>query len=322
MNKIIKNFNKQFSYEPKIENADALKKFGKFLIVGMGGSGLAGGLLKTWNPCLDIVLHNDYGLPALPEDYLKNCLIVANSYSGNTEEVISAFEEAGKKGYALAAIAAEPGGKLLELAKKESVPFVAMPDGIPPRSAIGYSFRALLALIGESGALKESGELAKSFNPSEFEEQGKKIAKLLRGKIPTIYASNKNAALAYNWKIRFNENSKSPAFSNLLPEVNHNEMAGFDGGPEVKELSQKFHFIFLKDYSDDEKIIKRMDILAKLYQEKGLPVSIIDMNQNNIFERIFSSIILADWTSYYLAKEYGVDPEKTPMIEEFKRLMK
>ena len=99
MKEAIKNFNQQFEYEPEIENARQSRHFNKFIVVGMGGSRLAADLLKVWNPYLDVVIHKDYGLPALSDQDLKERFVILSSYSGNTEEVIDAFNKAIEKNW-------------------------------------------------------------------------------------------------------------------------------------------------------------------------------------------------------------------------------
>jgi len=148
MKEAIQNFPKQFAYEPEIENSENLKSYDKFIVVGMGGSHLAADLLKTWKPSLNVTVRSDYGLPALREEDLKNILVIASSYSGNTEETIDGFKQAVGNGLSVAAISVD--GKLKELASEHSIPYVQLPDtGIQPRSALGFSFKALLKLIAE-----------------------------------------------------------------------------------------------------------------------------------------------------------------------------
>ena len=135
MREAIKNFPKQFEFQPKVENAGRLKKYERIIVAGMGGSNLAAGLLKIRRPGLDIISHRNYGLPPLPPKALKNTLIIASSYSGNTEETLDAFKTAANKKYPIAAIAAS--GKLLDLAKKSKIPYIQLPNtGIQPRSAV------------------------------------------------------------------------------------------------------------------------------------------------------------------------------------------
>lgn len=319
MKEAIQNFPKQFSWEPKIENEDQLQQYSKFVVAGMGGSSLGADLLKVWNPLLDLVIHRDYGLPEIAEADLSRTLVIASSYSGNTEETLSALETAIEFGVAVAIIAA--GGKLLEKAKELGLPYVELPaDGIQPRMATGFSMKALLALLGMDEALGEIATIAKlNIKPSEV--AGKKLAEKLAGKVPVIYASRVNMPVAYNWKIKFNETGKIPAFANRFPELNHNEMTGFDPVPKTKSLSEHFHFIFLRDGEDHERIQKRMEVTAKLYRDRGFAVEEIELSGGNIWEKIFSSTLLADWTAYYLAESYGADPESVPLVEEFKKLI-
>lgn len=321
MDEAIKNFPKQFAYEPKIKNSAEFSRFTKFVVVGMGGSHLAADLLKVWDPYLDMIIYQDYGLPTLSAEELKQCLIVLSSYSGNTEEVLDAFERAREKKLAIVAVAV--GGKLLELAKKYNLPYIQMPDtGIQPRSALGFSFKAFLKIIGNEEALQATKKLTISLKPDDVKKAGEALAKRLKGFVPVIYSSRQNLAIAYNWKIKLNETGKIPAFYNIFSELNHNEMTGFDAQESTKELAQKFYFLLLKDANDNLPTKKRMTILEKLYQDRGLNIESIEMTGKNIFHKIFSSLLLADWAAYYTAKEYGVEAEQVPMVEEFKKLMK
>ena len=317
----IKNFNKQFGYEPRIENAEKLGKFKKFVVAGMGGSHLAADILKTWKPDLDLVIWNNYGLPPLKD--LKERLIIASSYSGNTEEAIDVFEEAKKRKLNVAAVGA--GGKLITLAHIIKVPHVVIPSAhIQPRMALGYSFKAILALMGEKKALVEASKLSFDLHPSRFELAGRKLAKKLKGSVPVIYSSQRNYAVVYNWKVKLNETGKIPAFWNVLPELNHNEMTGFSAGggkARTKSLSSKFRFIFLKDSEDEPRIVKRMRILEKLLADRGFRIETALLRGKTRLIKIFSSLVLADWTAYYTAKQYGVEPEEVPIVEEFKKLI-
>jgi len=316
----IKNFSGQFSYKPEIKNKEKLTKRRWYIVAGMGGSHLAADLLKVWNPYLLLFIHKNYGLPKAPDEILSNSLIIVSSYSGNTEEVLDTYEQARKRGLPLSAISI--GGKLLERAEKDSIPYIRMPDtGIQPRSALGFNIKAMLALMGESDALQKIGALAQTLWPDELEQRGKELAKNLHGFMPVIYASEQNESIAYNWKIKFNETGKIPAFYNVFSELNHNEMTGFDVKPKTKKLSKNFYFILLSDETDHPRIQKRMSVLKKLYQARNLPVIEIKLAGRDVFRKIFSSLILADWAAYYTAEGYDVESEAVPMIEEFKKLV-
>ncbi len=320
MSEAIKNFAKQFAFEPIIENGGGFTPKKKVMVAGMGGSALAAGLLKNWNPDLDLFVHKDYGLPHILKSERADTLLIASSYSGNTEETLDAYMCAGKQGIARVAVAL--GGKLLEAAKKDSMPYIQIPDtGIQPRSALGFSFKAHLRFLGLSQALKEVSALSQELNPSAFEEDGKKLAEELRGHVPVIYSSARNESIAYNWKIKFNETGKIPAFYNMFPELNHNEMTGFDVKETSRHLSEKFFFIFLRDRADHPRTQKRAKILERLYRDRGLSVRAIDLEGVHPFYKIFSSLVFADWTALYIAQMYALESEQVPMVEEFKKLV-
>ncbi|MBI3638404.1 hypothetical protein HY227_01525 [Candidatus Wolfebacteria bacterium] len=314
----ILDFPKQFSYEPVIENSANLKKSDGFVVCGMGGSHLAADLLKIWNPELDLIVHKNYGLPDLPEKFLKERLIIISSYSGNTEEMIDSFEEALDKKLKIAVIAAR--GELLELARKNSIPYIAIPDtDIPPRMALGFCVKALFKITGDEKSLNRIAKLSESLDAKEFEEWGRDLAEKINGFVPVVYSSEKNLPVAYNWKIKFNENSKIPAFCNAFPELNHNEINGFDVSPATRGLAENFYFIFLMDENDNPSISKRMSVLGEMYRERGFNVEVLGLESDDEFHKIFSSLILADWVTYSLADIYCVEPEPVPMVSEFKK---
>jgi len=320
MYEAIKNFNKQFLFEPKIENQANFLKKSSFIVVGMGGSAHAADLLKIWKPGLQMAVRRDYGLPELPPEELKNKLIILSSYSGNTEEVIDAFHKAEEKNLSMAVIAT--GGKLLALAKENSVPYIKLPDtGIQPRSALGFSIKAFLKFIGEEDALGKISALATTLNPDDYEKSGKALAEEMKNYVPVIYASGRNFSLAYNWKIKLNETGKIPAFYNVFPELNHNEINGLDVKDSTRELCNKFYFIFLKDATDNPKILKRMEVTEKLYTDRHLPVQTLELAEKDIWLKIFSSLTLADWVAYYTARQYGLNPDRVPIVEELKKLI-
>lgn len=319
MYEAIKRFNTQFGYTLEIQNASKLKKSKKLVVVGMGGSHLAADLLTMLGLSLDVVIHKDYGLPELPD--INERLVIASSYSGNTEEPISAFEEALKKGFNVAAISV--GGKLIELAQKAKVPYVQLPDlHVQPRSALGVSLLAFFTLMREERMLSFAQKLEHGLRPEAIEMEGKTLAKTLQNKVPVIYSSSKNWPIAYNWKIKFNETGKIPAFYNVVPELNHNEMTGFDRKPRTRALSKNFHFLLLSDATDDLRVQKRMEVLASLYEDRRLPVTVLPLQGEDLLHRIFHSLLLADWAAYHTALLYEVDPEEVPMVEEFKRLIR
>lgn len=316
----ILGFAKQLEFQPEIKNGGSFFPAKKIIVVGMGGSHLAGDLLKIFAPNVDVIIHEDYGLPDLPEEELKDRLIVLSSYSGNTEEILDAFRMAQNKQLNMIAIAI--GGKLLAVAQENGVAHVQLPDlGLEPRMALGFSLTAILKICGAENVLAEILNFGGDFNPGACEERGQEIAAILNGKVPVIYSSRRNFPLAYIWKIKFNETSKIPAFANFLPEQNHNEMTGFDVVDATRALSEKFYFILLKDSADDSRVQKRMDVLEKMYKARGLEVLTINLGGQTVSEKIFNALILGDWASYHLGSSYGVETADVPMVEEFKRLI-
>lgn len=320
MKEAIKNFLNQLRFEPTIENKTALISNKNFIVCGMGGSHLAADLLKTWNPSLNLVIHHDYGLPALA-DKLNKYLIIISSYSGNTEEAIDGFNEAIAKKIPVACVST--GGKLLELAIKYKKPYIKMLDtGIEPRSALGFSIVSLLKIIKEEQALLEIKKIASSIDMDKAEKEGKILAEKLKNFIPIIYASTRNEPIAYNWKIRFNETGKIPSFYNTLPELNHNEMVGFDGEKKTEKLLKNFYFIFLEDKTDHPRILLRMEVLKEILKKKGFSMETLKLEGKNIWEKIFFSLLIADWTAYYIAEQYGLKAQETEIIDKFKNMIR
>ncbi|OGZ54773.1 MAG: bifunctional phosphoglucose/phosphomannose isomerase [Candidatus Ryanbacteria bacterium RIFCSPLOWO2_01_FULL_48_26] len=317
----IKNFARQFEWEPKIENKPFFgKKYAGFIVAGMGGSHLAADIIRCWLPECDLMTWENYGLPPLEPKELKKRLIIASSYSGNTEETIDAASLAHKNGYPLAVLAS--GGKFLEFAKENKIPYVQLPhQDIQPRMALGWSIRAMLAVMDKIAELGETSLLQKLLQPEHHEKEGNALAQKLKGSVPIIYSSARNSAIAKIWKIKFNETGKIPAFYNVFPELNHNEMTGFDIQPVTAALSKNFHCVILRDNDDDTRVQKRMEILRSLYEKRGLRVEEIQMKESPRLHKIFSAIVLADWVSYYTAQLYKVEPEQVPMVEEFKKLI-
>ena len=176
-------------------------------------------------------------------------------------------------------------------------------------------------VISQSKCLREIFHLPKWMVDWPRARRGKDLAKRIYGSVPIIYASMRNAAIARNWKIKFNETGKIPAFDNFVPEMNHNEMTGFDIKIKTAPLSRHFHFVFLKDGGDDRRVMKRLSVLERLLHERGFKVEVILLEGKNDLHKIFNALVFADWTAYHTAKLYGVDPEQVPMVEEFKKLI-
>ncbi|MDP2692426.1 MAG: bifunctional phosphoglucose/phosphomannose isomerase [bacterium] len=322
MSDAINKFADQFAFEPAIVNEKKLKNnYKKYILSGMGGSHLAADLARIYDPALPLIIRSDYGLPQMLAHEHKHSLFIASSYSGNTEEVIDALNQALKEKISCVVIAV--GGKLLDLAKKKQLPYVQLPNtGIQPRSALGFSLNALFKIMGREDALNDCYRLAKTLQPQKLKKAGAALAKKLKNKVPIIYCSRHNKAIGYNWKIKLNETGKIPAFYNVFPELNHNEMTGFDIKPDSKHLSKNFYFIFLRDPADHKKIQARMEMTAKLYKNRKLKVEVMELSGKTILEKIFTSLVIADWTAVHIAEQYNLESEQVPMVEELKQLIK
>ncbi len=314
----IKNYPKQFEYHPEIIGK-LYRSFKYFVVCGMGGSHLAVDILK--NLYSNIFVHKNYGLPNLPKEILKNSLIITISHSGNTEETIDSFMTALKNKLSILAISTN--GKLIKLSKKYKIPYIEIPGKeIQPRLALGYHLKAILKVVDPKISINF---LSYTLNVENLEREGREIVEKIRNKVPIIYSSEKNEFLAYNFKIKFNETSKIPAFHNVFPELNHNEMEG------ILNSSLKFSFVFLfiKDNLDDKKNQKRITLMKKFLNENNFEVLEINLksysvkgisNFQNRFHQIFSVLILGDFISYFLGKFYRKPPESI-FIEKFKNML-
>ncbi|MBI4122831.1 MAG: hypothetical protein HY458_00505 [Parcubacteria group bacterium] len=321
MYEFIKAFPHQFLFEPVIQNKEHWKQYERFVVIGMGGSHLAADILDGHKPLLEITVHQDYGLPELPEHFLRHTLFIASSYSGNTEETIDALKEAIRRNLPAAALCT--GGILLEIAKKNNIPYIQLPSSNVLHHAItGWVLMGLLEFMGQKEMQREARELAARLHPEALEERGKNIAASLQGKVPILYSSRHNRFLSFQWKIKINETTKIPCFANQLPEFNHNEMQGFDVIDSTRALSERFSFVFLRDPEDRPRIQERVDVSAAMLKEKSFAVHIIDAEGETKLERIFSSLILADWVAYYLALFYKQNPSEVPMVRDFKSRLK
>lgn len=317
MEESIQRFAEQFSWEPSVAHVEALRPKKHVIVAGMGGSHLGAWFLKRYGGLEHMFIHRDYGLPQLPQDILEDSLIILSSYSGGTEEVLDAGRTALEKGLSIAAISI--GGKLTEFSRDHALPHVVLPDmGLQPRLATGLSMLALARLLQNfelESAVRSAGS---NVRPEQMRADGERIAEILRGKVPIVYATHDNVPISYLWKIKFNESAKIPAFCNSFPEMCHNELTGFDTADSTRPLSANMHAIMLEDEHDHPRNRIRMDVAASVLLEKGVPVIRVPLSGAG-FEKVFSAGILADWISLSLAHGYGVPDEQVPLVEDFKK---
>ncbi len=314
------HFSEQFTWQPTIENAEALLRVQSFVVCGMGGSHLGAQLLMRHDPRLLLSIHSDYDLPLLSSTARRETLFIASSYSGTTEETLSAARAALAANLPLAVITG--GGELLSFAREHAVPLVAIPQtGIEPRMAVGYFMLATAALMNDAGLVSAIQTVGSECALESDDEESVRLARVLEGKTPYIYASGANGSIAQYWKISFNETTKIPAAYNIFPELCHNELAGFDTMPPAHELIASIHPIILEDVEDHPRVRMRMKILSDILSERGVQVERVSVRGASALHKIFNSVLLAESTAAALGAYYGVTSPQTPIIAEFKRRM-
>ena len=294
-------------------------KFEHVIVAGMGGSALPGLVLQNVvaPTTLKVTVVRDYELPTWAD---KNTLVFAVSYSGNTEEAVSAYRDALKKGCAVVALSS--GGKLKELARRQKIAWIEIPKpspGFQPRAAIGYLFFCILGvLINGSFLPKMDNEIEttiRALQNTKLEEKAKDLADNLTNRIPVIYTSEKLSSAGYKWKIAFNENAKTNAYANVFSELNHNEMNGYPNA------QGKLHVIFITNDDDHPRIRKRMSITKELIKKQGFPVTEIALKGRSLMTKLFSAILIGDLTAYHVALNYKTDPTPVKLIEAFKKML-
>jgi len=309
----IDNFPSQFAWQANVVNADKLPDSpNNIAVCGMGGSALAANLLLSHPLVPNIRIHRDYWHEWLAE----MDLIVISSFSGNTEEMLDVLEHALKNNIPVAI--STNGGKLLELAIKQELPHVQLPDALQPRYAIGYSYVALSELV-LSPLSKETGSALSEImvDTDTFSD----ISKQLAGKQVTYYASSQNFSVAYVWKILTNETAKQMAWANKVPEFNHNELQGYVTADKF-QLADNLAVVFFQSDDDHPRNKKRIDIIASQISEKGIEVVVIDLGEMDVLEKAVYGWQAAMVTTLELAKYNKVNPKDVQIIEDLKDKLK
>ncbi|MFN7088413.1 MAG: SIS domain-containing protein, partial [Candidatus Paceibacteria bacterium] len=242
--------------------------------------------------------------------------------SGNTEEALSSFSEATKKNAAI--IALTSGGKLLAMAKKYGIPVVLVPAGILPRFALGYLTGATLGILTLLKVIKNPQKAIiasyKKVGVKSPKREAKKLACFFTNKIPLVYTTDTWSILGHLFKISFNETAKIPAFSHVLPEMNHNELQGFAAKPLY--FNKNFVALFLKEKNLNRRLYKRFQLTQKfLYQRGQIHFVESRLPGNNFWENLIYGASLAYWTGYFVSQKRSANPMDDSVIEEFKALM-
>lgn len=316
MQKEIKTFPAQIKKALQISEDIEIDSGGlsNIIIDGMGGSGIAGDIFKNlYCGSIPVYINKNDQLPAIAGN---NTLLVSISYSGNTEETLSTLYEAIKKNIVTLIITS--GGKMIDICDKYGIPLCKIPGGIEPRSAVGYLSFTLLGIMENSniisGVSKSARHLIKMLEDPDmcFQEAAEQLAKNIKGKIPIIFSPYNYSSLSYRWKTQINENSKQSAYANVYPEIFHNELESFE------LANESAYVILLRDPEAKNQYSKQLDFFKNTLSKKDIPFSEIEMIGDSNIEKMFTTIHLGDWVSYYLGIENGVDVKRVDLIERMK----
>jgi glucose/mannose-6-phosphate isomerase len=305
------------------------RSYKNIVCAGVGGSAIGADLARSYiaeAAQIPVSVNRGYGLANF---VTKDTLVIASSYSGNTEEALSAYREAISRGSGIIAITS--GGKLEKAAKEDGFPCLMVPEGFPPRCALGYSFFPLLAVFAKIGVIKDQSasiddaihnlrklkdsrigyKIPRKNNPA------KKMAVEIFGKFPVIYAGQDHMdAVVTRWRGQLAENSKTLSSGGLFPEMNHNEIMGWENPKiAIKECVA----VVLRDADDHPRISKRMDVTRKILMRDKVKVLEARSSGKGLLARIFSLAYLGDYVSFYLAILNGIDPTPVEKITYLKK---
>jgi glucose/mannose-6-phosphate isomerase len=298
------------------------------VMAGMGGSAASGDLLAAYaaeTVDVPILVHRGYGLPALAGPH---AVVIASSYSGNTAEVLSAFDVAVARKVPVVAVTA--GGALAQRAAAAGRPRVALPPGLMPRMALGYLFFPVLPLLAGCGvdvapsdevdeALTALEALAGELVPERpaADNEAKRLALAIADRLPAIYGGPATGTTAYRWKTDVEENAKTFALAGALPEMNHNEIEAWRS-TGAKDM----HVVLLRDRGEPPEIAHRFRVLRDLITPSAGGVSEAWGRGEGRLARLLTLTYLGQWTSYYLAVLRERDPWSVPLLDEVKRRMR
>lgn len=303
-------------------------KIDNVIITGMGASGIAGDILMhLYKDRIDVPVYVNQGYD-LPKWAKKDTLALFISYSGNTEETLSAFKIASQRKCKIICISS--GGRLQEFSEKRGISHIKIPSGFQPRAAIGYFIYLLLDIFRRTGLLKHSidseieevidvvTEFVKQNNTSvpDLENPSKQIARKLLNSIPQLYGWGIYAPIAKRWRTQFNENSKLIARDDIIPESNHNDIVGWSLNPEV---SRQFSCILFRDKEVESlPISTRLEFMINLFQDIVANIIEIRPKGKSKLAKVMYLICLGDFVSCYLAILRDIDPSPVDVISEFK----
>ncbi|HEY1835156.1 MAG TPA: bifunctional phosphoglucose/phosphomannose isomerase [Solirubrobacteraceae bacterium] len=294
------------------------------VVAGMGGSAIGGALARAAlgdHASRPIFVTRAYGLPSWTT---PDTMVLCASYSGDTEETLACYESAGALGARRTVVTT--GGRLAEMARADGVPVIPLPGGFQPRAAVAYMTVASLevaALCGAGPRLTSEIDVAASHVEQLVAEWGpdapedslaKEVARGLHGTTPVVAGAGLTTPIAYRWKTQINENAKQPCFYNELPELDHNEIVGWEGAKDVG----RFTAVFLDDSDAHPRVKQRMDLTERLIASNAVASFRLETRGQTAIERVISLVLLGDLVSIYLAALRGVDPGPVPILDELK----
>ena len=306
---------------------DAGGEVGGIAVAGMGGSAIGGDVIASVyeadlpSPMVTVRGYN------LPDWISSRSLVFVVSYSGNTEESISCLNEALERGCRI--ICLSTGGRIGEIAAANGLPMITVPSSLQPRAAMGWlsvPIAACLESLGLIGSVEDDvreaaavlAGLAESYGLESRSDSNpaKQLAAELFECIPVIYGAEVTAVAAFRWKCQINENAKALAFAHELPELDHNEIVGWE---HPAADMKRFRIIYLTDEKLHPQNKKRMDITADLLENYVGEILRFSSTGECRLARLLSSVNLGDYLSLYLAVLYGIDPSPVERIENLKR---
>ena len=298
------------------------------VFAGMGGSALWALLSVTWPGYkIPFEVWRRYDLPSYVNE---KTLVIVSSYSGNTEEAISALAAAEKAGAHIAVAAS--GGKLAELAEEKGYPFTKLPKVDQPRYSALTGLKSLVTILEKAGLVSEENAEQTLHDASDFlreqikqwlpevptaDNPAKQLALEVAGTSPVIYGGTKMAPAAYKWKISFNENAKNVAWTDEIPEFSHNEMLGWSSHPVDKPYS----VIDLRSTFEHPRVQKRFEVTERLLSGLRPAPHVIDAKGDNVLEHMLYCVALGDFVSIYTGLLNGLNPAPVDLIEKFKKAM-
>ena len=301
--------------------------FHNVLVLGMGGSAIGGDLVRTlvWKESqIPMIVNRDYDIPAFVN---KHTLAIASSYSGNTEETLSSLEQVQESGAVLVAIST--GGELARRAQASNIPTVPIKYDSQPRAALGHSLVLLLGVLQKANLIADkSGDLEEAVGVMRklqaeicaevptAENPAKQLAIELQGRLPIVYGAGYLSEVARRWKGQFNENAKNWSFFEILPELNHNAVLGYQF---PAELAQHLVVITLRSHLDHPRNRKRADVTQEMLEQRGIKCRMIESRGESPLAVMLSSIHFGDYVSYYLALLNGADPTTVDAISYLKK---